>query len=203
MNSFGEVFESDDQSIHDHATPSQVNQVNAVSHAGHACRHGLELGGGAGPRPRYLHAVDGPAQVIDRSEDSYVGSWTQVHSDSLLTAWGVRKKKRTVKFEDEVPAVMPREVNSVNACEGTWEKIDITVDSGAVDTVAPPSVASHVPIESTWASQEGYCYRAANGQLLPNLGEKDQRSHARGMCCGSYLSSSGSHESTGICVQVV
>ena len=130
------------------------------------------MGGGAGPRPRDLYAVDGPAHVIDRSEDSYVGSWTQVHSDSLLTAWGVRKKKRAVKFEDEVPTVMPREVNSVNACEGTWEKIDITVDSGAVDTVAPPSVASHVPIESTWASQEGYCYRAANGQLLPNLGER-------------------------------
>ena len=63
----------------------------------------------------------------------------------------------------------------MNACEGTWEKIDITVDSGAVDTVAPPSVASHVPIESTWASQEGYCYRAANGQLLPNLGERKIR----------------------------
>ena len=70
---------------------------------------------------------------------------------------------------------MPHEVNSVNVCDGTWEKIDITVDSGAVDTVAPPSVASHVPIESTWASREGYCYRAANGQLLPNLGERKIR----------------------------
>ena len=44
-----------------------------------------------------------------------------------------------------------------------------------MDTVAPPGVASHVPIESTWASQEGYCYRAANGQLLPNLGERQVR----------------------------
>ena len=123
MNSISEAFESDGQSTHDRAIPSQPNQVNAVSHAGYDCRHGLELGGGAGPRPRDLHAVDGPEQVIDRSEDSYVGSWTQIQSDSLLTSWGVRSKRGTNKFEDEVRPVVPREVNYVNACDGTLEKL--------------------------------------------------------------------------------
>ena len=154
LNSLAEAFDSEDQSTHDRTTPTQPNQMNAVSHAGYACRPGLELGGSAGPRPSDLHAVDGPEQVIDRSEESYVGAWTQMHSDRVLTAWGVRRKKRTVMFEDEAPASKPREVNSVNVSDGTWEKIDITVDSGAVDTVAPPDVASHVPIESTWASRE-------------------------------------------------
>ena len=48
----------------------------------------------------------------------------------------------------------------------------ITVDSGAADTVGPPSVARHIPITQTWASLGGFCYTAANGNPLPNKGEK-------------------------------
>ena len=48
----------------------------------------------------------------------------------------------------------------------------ITVCSGAADTVGPPSIARHIPITQTWASLGGFCYTAANGDPLPNKGEK-------------------------------
>ena len=50
--------------------------------------------------------------------------------------------------------------------------IEVTVDSGAVDTVGPPTVAPGIPIRETAASRSGMHYRAANNMKSPNLGEK-------------------------------
>ena len=50
--------------------------------------------------------------------------------------------------------------------------VEVTVDSGAVDTVGPPSVAPGIPIRATEASRSGMHYRAANNMKIPNLGEK-------------------------------
>ena len=49
---------------------------------------------------------------------------------------------------------------------------EVTVDSGAVDTVGPPSVAPGIPVRKTEASRSGMHYRAANNMKIPNLGEK-------------------------------
>ena len=53
-----------------------------------------------------------------------------------------------------------------------WERIKVTVDSGAVDWVAPPHVAAAVERRENNASRNGMYYRAANGGQLPNMGEK-------------------------------
>ena len=50
--------------------------------------------------------------------------------------------------------------------------VEVTVDSGAVDTVGPPSVAPGIPIRETAASRSGMHYRAANNMKIPNLGGK-------------------------------
>ena len=50
--------------------------------------------------------------------------------------------------------------------------VEVTVDSGAVDTVGPPSVAPGIPVRETKASRSGMHYRAANNMKIPNLGEK-------------------------------
>ena len=49
--------------------------------------------------------------------------------------------------------------------------IEVTVDSGAVDTVGPPTVAPGIPIRETAASRSGMHYTAANNMKIPNLGE--------------------------------
>ena len=55
---------------------------------------------------------------------------------------------------------------------GPFEEIRITVDSGAVDHVAPRSVARHLEVKETLASKAGVKYIAANGSSIFNEGEK-------------------------------
>ena len=53
-----------------------------------------------------------------------------------------------------------------------FEEIKITADSGAVDHVAPPTLAKGTPVRETKASKQGVHYIAANGSEIKNLGEK-------------------------------
>jgi len=53
-----------------------------------------------------------------------------------------------------------------------WEKVEMTVDSGSVDTVGPPTIGVGIPINPTKASKAGRNYTAANGTKIKNLGEK-------------------------------
>ena len=64
-------------------------------------------------------------------------------------------------------------VGDIMNLQGEWERIDITVDSGAVDTVAPKEVARRFPLISTEASAAGLCYRAANNTRIPIHGKKE------------------------------
>ena len=53
-----------------------------------------------------------------------------------------------------------------------WEMIEITVDSGACDTVLPSKMLPSVPMDSTEASQNCEEYEVANGHSIVNEGEK-------------------------------
>ena len=54
--------------------------------------------------------------------------------------------------------------------ETGWERIVLTVDSGAADTVMPASIAKLVPISRSL--KLGTQYEAANGGVRVNLGAK-------------------------------
>ena len=54
----------------------------------------------------------------------------------------------------------------------SWKKIEVTVDSGAADTVAPKSIGSQFPMKQTIASLSGMTYSAANGTEIKNQGER-------------------------------
>ncbi len=53
-----------------------------------------------------------------------------------------------------------------------WEKITCTHDSGAVDHVGPKHVAQQIPLKSTPASRAGKGFVVANGEVIPNFGER-------------------------------
>ena len=55
---------------------------------------------------------------------------------------------------------------------GNRERIAVTVDSGAVDSVGPPTMANGVKIKDTPASRAGLKYRAANGTAIDNQDEE-------------------------------
>ena len=53
-----------------------------------------------------------------------------------------------------------------------WVEIELTADSGACDTVIPRAMADSIPIMPSLASLRGMEYEVANGQSIPNLGER-------------------------------
>ena len=53
-----------------------------------------------------------------------------------------------------------------------WVELELTADSGACDTVIPKSFAESIPIMPSLASLRGMEYEVANGQSIPNLGER-------------------------------
>ena len=68
-------------------------------------------------------------------------------------------------------------IMAVEQVTGNWEKIPVTVDSGAIDSVIPNSLATHVQVKQTAASRQGLQYRAANGTPIKNEGEKTLRGY--------------------------
>ena len=68
-----------------------------------------------------------------------------------------------------------RHIAGVNNLKGEWEVIQVTLDSGAVDTVTPPSTAKYFPIFETEGSKRGLHYRAANGTRITNHGARNVR----------------------------
>jgi hypothetical protein len=53
-----------------------------------------------------------------------------------------------------------------------WERVEVQIDSGAIDTVAPKGVGGHLPIRETEAVRKNMGYVAANGTKIANYGER-------------------------------
>ena len=53
-----------------------------------------------------------------------------------------------------------------------WFELEVTVDSGACDTVMPATMAQHIKVLESPESKVGNKYEAANGNPLDNLGER-------------------------------
>jgi hypothetical protein len=56
--------------------------------------------------------------------------------------------------------------------ENEWYEIELTADTGACDTVIPKAMAPLIPVVPSLQSQRGMEYEIANGDSIPNLGEK-------------------------------
>ena len=63
--------------------------------------------------------------------------------------------------------------------ETLWEQIDLTIDSGAVDTVIPPKTVPTVPLRETQAPPENVYYLAANKSMLAGEGNHAWGTRAR------------------------
>ena len=100
-----------------------------------------------------------------------IGQITQPKGD-----WNVvTKNKRGRNINKDIDSISleeERQIGEVNNYKGEWEVIKVTVDSGAVDTVTPPSCAKYFPILETEASRRGLDYRAANGTKIKNYGAR-------------------------------
>ena len=64
------------------------------------------------------------------------------------------------------------EVNELNQGALEWTRFEVVMDSGAAAPVAPKTMASWIPIVPSEGSKRGQHYIAANGERIPNLGER-------------------------------
>ena len=66
----------------------------------------------------------------------------------------------------------PQEIAAVTHVEGKWERIPVKIDSGAIDTVMPPTMARYFDTVQTEMSKKGPGFRAANGSAIKHYGQK-------------------------------
>ena len=65
-----------------------------------------------------------------------------------------------------------KNVSEIMTVQGQWERIAIKIDSGAVDSVMPPHVASQFETIETETSRNGPGFRAANGSAIEHYGQR-------------------------------
>ena len=54
----------------------------------------------------------------------------------------------------------------------SWRELEVTVDSGACDTVLPTDECKEIRLHESDQSRKGLEYEVANGETIPNLGER-------------------------------
>ena len=83
-----------------------------------------------------------------------------------------KKRLRKLKTKQSVNLLISnkREINEVSKYKGEWEPVELTVDSGAADTVCPPDTLNKTEVDASGATQDGFT--VAVGKSIPNLGSK-------------------------------
>ena len=91
---------------------------------------------------------------------------------------GVKLQNKYEVLEEDVGAlVLETEANQVmmmtsESAHDGWRRVTVTVDSGSADHVAPEEEFAATPLEESEGSKKGRRYIAANGQKVPNLGQR-------------------------------
>ena len=106
-------------------------------------------------------------------EADFGGQWdTSINELSIESDWTtvVRKARSNRDMRPVKPICCSRDnhlhsieragnpvkcINEITSDKGNWEKITVTIDSGAVDSVGPKTMATDLPIKDTLASRAG------------------------------------------------
>ena len=82
------------------------------------------------------------------------------------------KKPAVMLHHKPINAVPNTAMQSQATLTGSWQLLELAVDSGAAETVIPHDLVLGHPIVETEASAGGLYYASATGQPIPNLGEQ-------------------------------
>ena len=72
----------------------------------------------------------------------------------------------------DVNLLTGHEHDSLNSVIDGWEENECVIDSGAAENVAPPSIGRGYSVNDSEGSRRGQYYLTADGNKLPNLGQK-------------------------------
>ena len=113
-----------------------------------------------GNKHRDLLRFEGPC----KSSCGCMGACDDADPGAVQMAWpGLR-----VLTEKRPHSLMPL----AGSNDGGWEHFEAILDSGATVTVIPPHVGRDYEVVPGAASKAGVRYEVANGEEIPNLGEK-------------------------------
>jgi len=146
---------------------------------------------------RYAHLKDGDEAQVEEDKLAKVSRSSnkegkKVDEDkSMLTNRApqklamprVKKWKKAPEHqphpEHDAPAkklspIKTIELETINTVteDGQWEEIELAVDSGATESVAPPTLPETIATVEGPASKRGVMYEVASGHQIPNEGEK-------------------------------
>jgi len=109
------------------------------------------------------NAGKGTNRLADDTEESQIGGcWQLSFIEQCEECEGANKPK---DLHSDINAI-----EEDDECD--WEYVKLTIDSGPIDTVAPPTMAEGVEIEPAEASNAGKNWKAANNTVIKNLGKK-------------------------------
>jgi hypothetical protein len=92
-----------------------------------------------------------------------------VHADKTTT----KPKFDAQEFLNVVSEIQTQNnIHAVSEMHGPWERIQVIIDSGSNVPVMPVALAEKYKVTESRASKAGVSYAVANGNQIPNLGEK-------------------------------
>ena len=104
-------------------------------------------------------------QVVPPNEDSHTaGTSSNRTAVELINILAEIKAQKS----DQINALRSKQPDM----HGAWERVIATIDSGANAPVMPPTIGSAYSVTESEGSKAGNAYQAANGGIIPNLGEK-------------------------------
>jgi hypothetical protein len=119
------------------------------------------------PMPRVQHWKK--MNVIEQTPKE-----TPIKKKEVRQQAGKKHKDKSPKEDAGVNAIKTIEPDNINkvTADGMWEEIELAVDSGASESVVPPTLPESVPTVEGPASKRGVMYEVASGHQIPNEGEK-------------------------------
>ena len=108
------------------------------------------------------------------SHKMYAQNWRAERKEEMRIRKEIRKTEEqavnalTVEAQDEMINVMAPWMDK----EGEWTCIKSAIDSGAVDSVAPATMAPNVEVRESAGSRRGQNYLSASGEIIPNQGQQ-------------------------------
>ena len=130
---------------------------------GHVSQTGAALHGAAGHVSQPEAALPGVAakEFNVSTNESTTTPATKVNTVSFLKMLGEARKAGQALMSARGPEF-----------SGKWERLRTTMDSGATVTVIPPTAGKWYDLQESPASRAGVEYEVANGDKIPNLGQK-------------------------------
>ena len=79
----------------------------------------------------------------------------------------------SLRGSSSISTLIPKKTNAISIVQSPddWIEIEVTVDSGACETVMPADLCTGISIMQSTTSH-GAEYEVANGESIPNLGER-------------------------------